>query len=120
MVRKSYGGLTHPKKDLLIVAEIIEKLWYILECRDELSLPDIHNVIEANVFYNLSVGNYSGLDNFTHHDKEFSSHKYDLLKLFIQGYLKTKFFYLGKCQTINEHIDFVRHSLTKLILFKGQ
>ncbi|XP_011870681.1 PREDICTED: uncharacterized protein LOC105563586 [Vollenhovia emeryi] len=46
--------------------------------------------------------------------------KYELIKLIILEYLEVKLRYEGKVLSLKEHDNFVRHTCTKTVLFKGQ
>ena len=48
------------------------------------------------------------------------NHKYFLIKLVFEIYIKTKLHFIGKCISLENVKDFVRNILTKTILFMGQ
>lgn len=48
------------------------------------------------------------------------NHKYELIKLIILEFLEVKLKYMGKTLSLKEHDNFVRHTCTKTVLFKGQ
>jgi len=61
--------------------------------------------------------------NFDNHVKDadfIENHKYELIKLIMDYYLRTKISYFEKCATLQHQGLSVRHTLNKIILFKGQ
>lgn len=48
------------------------------------------------------------------------NHKYEMIKLIIGYYLDVKLRYECKIDTMRQHDTFIRHSLTKTVIFKGQ
>lgn len=119
---KSHGGLQQPKADLFSIAEITEKIWHVFSSKNELHHLDAYDNILRNVIHNVQFKEI--LKNFNDHgdhvDME-KSHKFVVISLFTQFYLKSKFNYVGKCLTRSIHEDsLIRHKCTKLVLFQGQ
>lgn len=74
-----------------------------------------------SVFRNLPLQNiFINFDSHIRNLDFLENHKYELIKSIIQLYLTVKLYYFGKCCTMQLHDTFVRHSNTKITIFKGQ
>ncbi|KYN11230.1 THAP domain-containing protein 9, partial [Trachymyrmex cornetzi] len=121
ITRKSFGFLRFPRIDTCKVTWIVEKLVNIYLNNDKIKLKNAYQKIICDTMRNLDIT--ALFKNFDNHVKDvdiIENHKYELIKLIIDYYLRTKMSYIGKCVTLRHQGLSVRHSLNKTILFKGQ
>ncbi|XP_017884412.1 uncharacterized protein LOC108627613 [Ceratina calcarata] len=118
---KSCGSLKYLREDTLTTCTTTEKIFNIFKVENKLRITNFkHKMIVATI-KNLNMCTL--FKNFDAHSLEqdiLDNHKYEIIKLIISYYLDVKLRYEGTSQTLNNHKTFIRKSLTKTVLFRGQ
>lgn len=119
--RKSFGFLKYSRTDTLTVVTAAEKIFNLFRIQDKLKSK---NILQNMIILTIRHINLSQIFiNFDSHIKDMDvmeNHKYLLVKLILKIFFNIKLHYFSKQNTINEHKAFLRHKLTKTILFSGQ
>lgn len=74
--------------------------------------------ILIEVVSNLNPDTLFTASDFNSHVK--TNHKMELIKMIVEIYVKKKFDYISKCNTLSKHDILYRHRLRKFIHFMGQ
>ncbi|KYN50165.1 THAP domain-containing protein 9 [Cyphomyrmex costatus] len=119
--RKSFGFLRFPRIDTCKITSVVEKLFSIYLNNGEIKHKKAYQKNICDTMQNLDMT--ALFKNFDNHVKDvdiIKNHKYELIKLIIDCYLRTKMSYFKKGTTLRHQGLSVRHTLNKTILFKGQ
>lgn len=117
--KKSCGYLHYPREDTYKVIIAADKVFNLYKLQNYLYEKNAFNQIILKTMRNINMDKL--FLNFNNHVNEldiFENHKYYLIKLIIEKYIKILMNYEGKLRSQN--IEYIRHQFTKLILFKGQ
>ena len=118
---KSKGNLRFPRKDTVTVCETVHKILYLLKLENKLKSKNAYQIIIYNSFKKLNINSLFLLFNDHIMDCDaMENHKYFLIKLIIESYIKVNLFHIGKEYSLNEHKKYIREKLTKYIHFMGQ
>jgi hypothetical protein len=120
IARKICGSLRFPRSDIFTVATIVEKVYNMCRIQNDLRSKNAYGKMIVTVFRSLNLNIFKNFDCHVQDLDFLQNHKYELIKLIIKLYLDVKLYYYGKSVTLRLHDNFVRHTNTKLIIFKGQ
>lgn len=123
--RKSWGFLRYPRADTYSIIKIATKVFNFFRFNDQLTALNAFHKMVSSTLRNINMSTlFINFDIHTHEIMEIlgvmENHKYILIKSILYLFFKIKLFHYGKHFTLKIHNTFIRHDLTKTILFKGQ
>jgi len=115
---KTNGGLIQPSEDVLKITRKTEEV--LRQYNKNIFQKGFAAFAENKVFKSVASQCFESNEMFTHdlQHEILSSHKFKLIKLIIQMYLKVRLHYEGKVRS--QPKNYIRHSFTKQILFQHQ
>jgi len=118
---KNRGKLIFPSVDVIKIARVCEMT--IRENKHKIFIiKNIKNILIAKTFKTVCHSVFNDIEMTEHimQQEILNDHKTALIKNIILTYINIRLFHEGKCATLCEQKDFIRHKFLKLIYFKYQ
>lgn len=118
---KSKGGLRFPRRDTTKVCETVHKIINLIKSENKILNKNIFQIITINSLNKLDLNNlFREFDQHILDCDIMDNHKYIFIKKIIEFYVKINLFHIAKTKSLNQHKQYIRHSLSKKIHFLGQ
>lgn len=116
------GLLIRPKKDIVKICKIAENFIFCLNDINEITKPNAHQRIISNCFKEILFQGdiFENMNNHVMECEPLVNHKYLLIKLILEEYIKIKLFHISNIKTAKFQQKKIRQSNNKETLRCGQ